>query len=183
MNSLIQEKLHNACSNNHNHIVKHIMSSGLKNQIDLGYENGYAIRICIFNKNKELLDLFESFEKTKDLIKEQMNHFFGISCATGDIKKMVFIHSNYGHYLDHEEKDGWFFRAAYSNQKKEAIQFLICEMNLSKDSQNTKRTFLSESVTPEFKQYTLDLFEKHQFNKKIENDLKLKEKKTLKIKI
>jgi hypothetical protein len=170
----IQEKYEKACKKNSLPIVKYLLETpSLRNLIEIDFEK---IKYIFEANNYELGDyLLNQSVITQSQKEEIISHAFAMACCNKDLKnvKDLFYNEKYKNLISLDYNSTWCFRTAYSNKRKEVLEFLITEVKIPKDNEWVHREmFMIFPGKPEMKEFCQTLYLHNELLDKLPNENK-----------
>lgn len=139
----LQEKFDQACKDNNLLMVKYLLEKpSFKKHIDTIKNISINIEMAFNKNNLELVDCFFNQPEITDEIKTKtINDTFCNACFRDKLKlvKKIFYNDKYNSYISLEYNSSWCFRTAFSNQRKNILNFLIVDAKISQTDEWVQR--------------------------------------------
>lgn len=175
----LQEKFDNACTRNNFSVVKHfIQSPGLLSKIDVKGKDLFNIKYIFELGFLELGDyIFANYPLSQEEKVICVSNAFAMACFRDnmDLIQTFFHDEKYHDLLDITFNQTWCFRTAYSNKRKEVLDFLIMNTDLTIDDADVQQNIY---YTYPLKKDMIDYCEKLFAAKKLYQELPDKAEKT-----
>lgn len=188
LESLLSEKLQNACITGNLEIIKHFLKSPqLKNTVVDSLKSSLDIYLLpsIKNQRIEVLDYLLSQKEiahNKMALREIFSNEFCDACYRNNLETVKFIFfGKFKEYLDISYSNYWCFRTAYKNERSDVLTLLIMDAGISKYIPAVLSCMQREKS--KLHDFCNELFDKANLKKMLEKGLKSNKIASTKIKI